>query len=81
MSVRSIVSHAKYKGIVYEGCFQSRTLVVRWATHEDYDDVMKIEQNGYGGGDYLPSSYHLMVDEPTAHCFIAELDGKVVSMM
>ena len=59
----------------------NKPLRMRRATLTDYDDVMQIDEDIYGGTDYLPSTYHEMVDEPTAHCFIAELDGKVVSII
>jgi hypothetical protein len=33
-----------------------------------------------GGGDYLPSSYHDMMDNSRTHCFLAELDGEYITI-
>ena len=81
MSVSLTSDVMKGDALVYEGTFRNTPFIVRLATHQDYDDVVKIDENVYGGADYLPWTYHATIDERTAHCFIAELDGKVVSIV
>ena len=51
---------------------------VRLATHEDYESVLDLDRNVYGGADYLPSRYHLYIDDPRRYCYVAVLDGEIV---
>ncbi len=48
------------------------------ARPEDYDDVMAISQDIYGGNDYLPHRYHSWMTEPGRVVIIARRDGKLV---
>lgn len=38
-------------------------IVFRKLTHEDYDDIVDISKNIWGGGDYLPMVFHKWVDD------------------
>ncbi|KAK2139196.1 hypothetical protein LSH36_1956g00006 [Paralvinella palmiformis] len=81
MALPTIFSDKTCDGVVHEGSFMTAPFRIRLTTHADYDDVMKIDENVYRGGDYLPSSYHDMVDNPRAYCFLAELDGEVMAFV
>lgn len=49
-------------------------------THEDYDDIVDISRNIWGGNDYLPSVFHKWVDEKDG-CFLGlVVDDKVVAV-
>ncbi|XP_073693280.1 N-acetyltransferase 16, like [Garra rufa] len=50
------------------------------ARPEDYDDVMAISQNIYGGNDYLPHRYHSWMTEPGRVVIIARRDRKLVAL-
>jgi len=80
MAVPAILNDTNFKELVREGSFMNTSFRVRLATHADYDAVMKIDEDVAGGGDYLPSSYHDMMDNSRTHCFLAELDGEMVSI-
>lgn len=49
------------------------------ARPEDYDDVMAISHDIYGGMDYLPHRYHSWMTEPGRVVIIARRDEKLVS--
>ncbi len=48
------------------------------ARPEDYDDMMAISQDIYGGNDYLPHRYHSWMNEPGRVVVIARRDRKLV---
>ncbi|XP_026122860.1 N-acetyltransferase 16, like isoform X2 [Carassius auratus] len=50
------------------------------ARPEDYDDVMAISQDIYGGNDYLPHRYHSWMTEPERVVIIARRDRKLVAL-
>uniref|UniRef100_A0A672QIB5 Histidine N-acetyltransferase-like n=1 Tax=Sinocyclocheilus grahami TaxID=75366 RepID=A0A672QIB5_SINGR len=50
------------------------------ARPEDYDDVMAISQDIYGGNDYLPRRYHSWMTEPGRVVIIARRDRKLVAL-
>lgn len=50
------------------------------ARPEDYDDVMAISQDIYGGNDYLPHRYHSWMTEPGRVVIIARRDRKLVAL-
>ncbi|KAK2913690.1 hypothetical protein Q8A67_002089 [Cirrhinus molitorella] len=50
------------------------------ARPEDYDDVMAISQNIYGGNDYLPHRYHSWMTEPGRVVILAWRDRKLVAL-
>ncbi|XP_005100731.1 histidine N-acetyltransferase [Aplysia californica] len=50
---------------------------IRTARHEDYDDIMEIG-DVYGGRDYLPSMFHMFLDDPNIYAIVAEVDCKPV---
>ena len=49
--------------------------MVRNATKKDYCDVMKIRKYDT---DYLPAYYDKFLNDPNCHCYVVEVDGKVV---
>ncbi len=53
-------------------------IVCRLATHDDYDDVMAINRDLYGGLDYLAHRYHRYLDEPKRQLIVVEKDNKIV---
>ncbi len=55
-------------------------IVCRKATHEDYDDVMNINRNLYGGLDYLPAMYHHYIDDPARYCYVLIYHRKLVTI-
>lgn len=58
---------------------ESDGLTFYLARPEDYDEVMAISQDIYGGNDYLPHHYHRWMTEPGRVVIIARRDGKLVS--
>ncbi len=56
------------------------TVLIRKATHEDYEAVMDINRDIYYGADYLGVWYHQILQEPSKVVYLMELDGKVVSL-
>lgn len=58
---------------------ESDGLIFCLARPEDYDDVMAISQDIYGGNDYLPHRYHSWMTEPGRVVIIARRDRKLVS--
>jgi len=80
MSSQAALSNEQRDVVMNRGRCLNASFCLRRATHEDYEAVIKIDDNVYLGGDYLPSSYHEMIDTPTDYCFIAELDGEVVGI-
>ena len=51
----------------------------RLATHGDYNQVMSIDSNIYGGYDYLAHLYHSYLEKENLVCSVGELNGKIVS--
>ena len=68
----------------YNNCWQSMTssdgFNVRFATASDYKAVLDINRNVYEGFDYLPSLYFYFLHHPDVFLFVAELNGKIVSI-
>jgi len=56
------------RNIIYNGNY------VCLVTHDDCDDVMKIDTNIYNGADTLPFCYHEIVDDPLSNPYLAVLD-------
>ena len=54
-------------------------LKYRLATHGDYSQVMSIDNNIYGGYDYLAHLYHSYLEKESLICSVGELNGKIVS--
>ncbi len=52
---------------------------IRKATVDDYEGVLNINTDVYDGTDYLPIMYHHFIRDPKADCYVAEVDGKIVS--
>ncbi|XP_035263849.1 N-acetyltransferase 16, like isoform X1 [Anguilla anguilla] len=50
------------------------------AQPEDYDAVMDISENIYGGNDYLPHRYHSWMTEPNRVVILAKREGKLVAL-
>ena len=53
-------------------------IYVRPAGPKDYDGVMAIIPDLWGGTDHLPLNYHSFFNDPQAHPFVGEVDGKLV---
>ena len=51
----------------------------RLAAHEDYTQVMGIDNNIYNGYDYLAHLYHSYLVKDNLICTVGELNGKIVS--
>lgn len=49
------------------------------ATEEDFDDIMAMSQDIYGGLDYLPTRYTNWLQETNRTVILARKQGKVVS--
>ena len=56
-------------------------VTVRLATSSDYDDVMAIDPNMYGGMDYLPVKYMNYIRDPNRLMVVWEKDGQIVSVL
>ena len=54
------------------------SVACRPATETDYKGVIDINENIYGGEDYIPSMYFEYLKDPERHLFLAEFNGKVV---
>ena len=54
-------------------------VTVRLATERDYEGVMNINRDVYGGMDYLPALYHSYIRNPLRVCAVAVMDGQIVS--
>ncbi|XP_013380614.1 histidine N-acetyltransferase-like [Lingula anatina] len=54
-------------------------LTFKEATLQDYDAVMAINDNIYGGLDYLPDYYKLFMTMPSMTAFLAEKKGETVA--
>lgn len=50
------------------------------ATEEDFDDIMAISQDIYGGLDYLPTRYQAWLQETNRTVILARKQGKVVRL-
>lgn len=48
------------------------------ATDEDFDDIMAMSKDIYGGLDYLPSRYQAWLQESNRTVILARKQGKVV---
>ena len=62
------------------GLNMADNFLIREATPADYKAVMDINRNVYYGLDYLPVWYHIFLQSPDCHCFVYELNGKIVSI-
>lgn len=51
------------------------------ATEEDFDEIMAMSQDIYGGLDYLPTRYTNWLQETNRTVILARKQGKVVSSM
>nr|XP_023650351.1 histidine N-acetyltransferase-like [Paramormyrops kingsleyae] len=50
------------------------------ATEEDFDEIMAMSQDIYGGLDYLPTRYGSWLQEPHRMVILARKDGKVIAL-
>ncbi|XP_061524868.1 histidine N-acetyltransferase isoform X2 [Phycodurus eques] len=50
------------------------------ATEEDFDDIMAISQDIYGGLDYLPTRYSSWLQETNRTVILARKQGKVIAL-
>ncbi|MCJ8731570.1 hypothetical protein PDJAM_G00201040 [Pangasius djambal] len=50
------------------------------ATEEDFDDIMAISQDIYGGLDYLPTRYQAWLQETNRTVILARKQGKVIAL-
>ena len=57
----------------------SLQVTCRLARHSDYDDVVHYIGDVYNGVDYLLHYYHQYIDDPNYYCYVAEVNGRVVS--
>lgn len=57
---------------------ESDGLMFWLARPQDYDEIMAISHDIYGGNDYLPHRYHIWFTEPDRAIIIARRDGKLV---
>jgi hypothetical protein len=56
-------------------------IVFRKLTHEDYEDIVEISKDIWGGGDYLPSIFHKWVDDKGIFLGGVDIDNnKVVAV-
>jgi GNAT superfamily N-acetyltransferase len=56
-------------------------IVFRKLTHEDYEDIVDISKDIWGGGDYLPSVFHKWVDDKGIFLGGVDIDNnKVVAV-
>ena len=53
--------------------------MVRRATVDDYDGVVRISKGIYEGRDILPDMYFKCMANPAKNGVVAELDGEIVS--
>lgn len=51
------------------------------ATEEDFDDIMAMSQDIYGGLDYLPTRYSSWLKEANRTVILARKQGKVVRQL
>ncbi|XP_078283936.1 putative N-acetyltransferase 16 [Rhinoraja longicauda] len=51
------------------------------AQEADYEEVMSISTDIYGGLDYLPARYHAWLREATRRVFLAKKEGRVVALV
>ena len=55
-------------------------LVVRSATSDDYDCIVRISKDIYEGYDYLPDIYVACIEDPNRCAQVAVWGGEVVSI-
>ncbi|CAL1534293.1 unnamed protein product [Lymnaea stagnalis] len=53
--------------------------LIREAHREDYTSVMQISSDVYGGRDFLPCMYPVLVRSPDIHSYVFEMSGEVVA--
>lgn len=51
------------------------------ATEEDFDEIMAMSKDIYGGLDYLPTRYTTWLQDPNRTVILARKEGKVVSLL
>ena len=51
---------------------------MRYATVEDYDAVMAINENILDGADYLPAVFNDFINDPMTRCYVLEINNIVV---
>ena len=54
-------------------------VIVREARFDDYDDVMVISGDIYGGNDYLHCLYSIFLQDKNSNAFVLTSKGKIVS--
>ncbi|XP_071373356.1 N-acetyltransferase 16, like [Centroberyx affinis] len=59
---------------------KSEGLTFWLAQPDDYEDVMSISEDIYGGNDYLPHRYHEWMEEPERTVILARREGKLVAL-
>ena len=58
--------------------FDASQITVRRAILEDYDAIMNIPEDHFGGYDYLPYYFKKLMKEPDRNAVVALYKGKVV---
>ena len=64
-----------------DGITTDTAVKCRLAGHLDYKAVMTIDENIYGGRDYLPELYHDFLHRHDTLMAVVELHGTIVSMV
>ncbi|XP_063414641.1 probable N-acetyltransferase 16 [Mytilus trossulus] len=61
----------------------TRSIKIVRVTKDDYDQVCAITPPGqiYGGTDYLPDYFHMLLDMPNVEAYAAVVDGKFASFV
>ena len=58
-----------------------KEMVVRPATQLDRQGILDLDNSTYSGLDYLQPLLSQFLQDPLANCFVADLQGKVVSLL
>lgn len=58
-----------------------KLIEIREAVLEDKNDVIRIQDNVYGGMDYLPDYYADFMACPNSTSYVAIINGKIVSRL
>ena len=59
----------------------STEIKFRAASVNDYEDILRIHDNVYGGLDYIPSLYHQFLNKEDVRIMLALINEKVVRIL
>ena len=59
----------------------SNEIKFRAASENDYEDILRIHDNVYGGLDYIPSLYHQFLNKEDVRIMLALINEKVVRIL